>query len=99
MPKPATTCTASEDSSTDLSRREMLAGAGAGVAAFLLDAPRVRAQVPTPRTVVFSHTTVVTVDAVQEDVALAVEGDTIAAIGPTDPILKTYARADVYDGR
>ena len=39
------------------------------------------------------------VDAVQDDVALAVEGDTIAAIGPTDAILKTYPQAEVYDGR
>ena len=31
--------------------------------------------------------------------ALAVVGDTIAAIGPTDQILRTYANADVYDGR
>jgi cytosine/adenosine deaminase-related metal-dependent hydrolase len=32
-------------------------------------------------------------------VALAVVGDTTAAIGPTDQILRTYANADVYDGR
>src|SRR5206468_3866244 len=32
-------------------------------------------------------------------VALAVEGGKIAAIGPTDTILGTYANADVYDGR
>lgn len=30
--------------------------------------------------------------------ALAVEGDRIAAIGPTEQILKTYPNADVYDG-
>jgi len=51
------------------------------------------------RTVVFSHTTVVTVDAVHDDVALAVEGDKIMAIGPIDTILKTYPNAEVYDGR
>src|SRR5207302_2970015 len=28
-----------------------------------------------------------------------VRGDTIAAIGPTDQILKAYPDADVYDGR
>ena len=33
---------------------------------------------------VFANTTVVTVDGVQNDVALAVDGDVIAAIGPTD---------------
>ena len=35
----------------------------------------------------------------QNDVALAVAGDTIAAIGPTDQILKKYPNAEVYDGR
>jgi len=86
-------------STSNLTRRELIAGAGAGAAALLLDA-RVDAQAPsTARTVVFSHTTVVTVDAVQNDVALAVEGDKIAAIGPTDQIQRTYPRAEVYDGR
>ncbi len=47
----------------------------------------------------FAHTTVVTVDAVQNDVALAVEGDKITAIGPTDAILSTSPNAEVYDGR
>jgi len=32
-------------------------------------------------------------------VSLAVVGDKIAAIGPTDAVLKTYPDADVYDGR
>jgi cytosine/adenosine deaminase-related metal-dependent hydrolase len=32
-------------------------------------------------------------------VALAVDGDTIAAIGPTAAILKTYPQAEIYDGR
>src|SRR5205807_5375074 len=43
--------------------------------------------------------TVVTVDAVHDDAALAVVGDKIAAIGPTDPILATYPGAEIYDGR
>ena len=47
----------------------------------------------------FRNTTVVNPDAVQNDVALAVVGDNIAAIGPTDQILKSYPNADVYDGR
>jgi 5-methylthioadenosine/S-adenosylhomocysteine deaminase len=85
--------------STDLSRRELLAGVGAGAAALLLEQSGVQAQPASSRTVVFSHTTVVTVDVVRNDVALAVEGDTIVAIGPTDPILRSYPRADVYDGR
>ena len=48
---------------------------------------------------VFSHTTVVDANAVRDDVALAVEGDTIAAIGPTDEVLQAYPRAEVYVGR
>ena len=83
-------------STTDLSRRELLAGAGA--AALLLKQSGAQAQTPSSTTV-FSHTTVVTVDAVHNDVALAVQGDTIAAIGPTDQILNAYSRAEVYDGR
>ena len=35
----------------------------------------------------------------QNDVALAVDGGTIAAIGPTDQVVKAYPRAQVYDGR
>ena len=31
--------------------------------------------------------------------ALAVEGNVIAAIGPTDEVLKSYPQAEVYDGR
>ncbi|HYU77499.1 MAG TPA: amidohydrolase family protein, partial [Vicinamibacterales bacterium] len=57
------------------------------------------AQPTASKTVVFSHTTVVTVDVVHDDVSLAVVGDKIAAIGPTDAVLKTYPDADVYDGR
>jgi 5-methylthioadenosine/S-adenosylhomocysteine deaminase len=82
-----------------LSRRQLLAGAGIGAAALLLERGGVEAQAPPGTTVVFSHTTVVTVDAVRNDVALAVEGDKIAAIGPTDEILQRYPRAEVYDGR
>jgi cytosine/adenosine deaminase-related metal-dependent hydrolase len=83
-----------------LSRRELLAGAGVGAAALLLDPHEVLSQPASARSVVFTHTTVVTtVDAVQHDVALAVENDRIAAIGPTDDILKKYPQATVYDGR
>ena len=39
------------------------------------------------------------VDEVRHDVALAVVGNRIAAIGATDEILKQYPGADVYDGR
>ena len=51
------------------------------------------------RTTVFSHTTVINPDSVEHDVALAVEGNTIAAIGPTEQVLKTRPDADVYDAR
>ena len=86
-------------SPVSLTRRQLLAGASASAAALLVEPSGIQAQAPTSTTVVFSHTTVVTVDAVHNDVALAVEGDKIAAIGPTDQILRTYPRADVYDGR
>ena len=82
-----------------LSRRQLLAGAGASAAALLLEHRGLQAQTTPAKTVVFAHTTVVNVDAVQNDVALAVEGDRIAAIGPTDTILGTYPNAEVYDGR
>lgn len=87
---------------THLTRRDLLASAGASAAALLAERTRAgaqAAQAPTARVVVFAHVSVVTVDAVQDDVALAVEGDRIAAIGPTDDILKARRDADVYDGR
>ena len=83
----------------DISRRELLTAAGAGAAALWLEQRGVDAQTPSGRPVVFSHTTVVTVDAVQDDVALAVDAATIAAIGPTDAILQRYPNAEIYDGR
>ncbi len=86
-------------SSTHITRRELIAGAGAGAAALLLDPTGVQAQPTSGRAVVFTHTTVVTVDAVQHDVALAVDGGRIAAIGSTDDILRRYPQAEVYDGR
>lgn len=88
-----------------LTRRELLTGAGAGAAALLLDPAALEARVRSPRrrpqseTVVFANTTVVNPDAVQRGVALAVEGQRIVAIGPTDTVLASYPRADVYDGR
>ena len=83
----------------NISRRQLLAGAGAGAAALLLDKSGLQAQAPPGRTIVFSHTTVVNADAVQNDVALAAEGDRIVAIGPTDQVLEKYPGAGVYDGR
>jgi 5-methylthioadenosine/S-adenosylhomocysteine deaminase len=85
--------------SVRLSRRELLAGAGAGAAALVLEQSGLRAQAPRATTIVFSHVTVVNVDAVQDDVALVVEGDRIAAIGPTASVLEKYPGAEIYDGR
>jgi cytosine/adenosine deaminase-related metal-dependent hydrolase len=82
---------------TSLTRRQLLAGTGA--AALLLKQNGLRAQGAPGKTIVFTHTTVVTTDRVQDDVALAVEGDKIAAIGPTDQILQRYSNAETYDGR
>jgi 5-methylthioadenosine/S-adenosylhomocysteine deaminase len=93
--------------SLTLTRRELLAGAGAGAAALLLDETGSEAQAApaqaAPRRAagpyVFTHTTVANPDAIQNDVALAVENDRIAAIGPTDAVLARYPQAEVYDGR
>jgi len=79
----------------NLSRRQLLAGAGGA----LLQQSAGQADAAPRKTVIFSHTTVVSVETVHNDVALAVEDDKISAIGPTDTILKTYPDADVYDGR
>src|SRR5207247_1611271 len=88
--------------SVNLTRRQLIAGAGAGAAALLLEQSGLEAQAQATTSsgpVVFSHTTVVTVDAVHDDVALAVEGDKIVAIDATDAILKRYPNAEIYDGR
>jgi 5-methylthioadenosine/S-adenosylhomocysteine deaminase len=100
MPRSAVHRSSSSQSrhrSGSLTRRELLAGAGA--AALLLEQRGLQGQAAPGRTVVFSHTTIVTVDAVHDDVALTVEGDTIVSIGPTDAILQRYPNAEVYDGR
>jgi cytosine/adenosine deaminase-related metal-dependent hydrolase len=85
--------------STDLTRRQLLAGASAGAAALLLDPHGAPAQPASNRAIVFTNTTVVNPDTVQHDVALAVTGDRIAAIGPAGTVLRSYPNADVYDGR
>jgi 5-methylthioadenosine/S-adenosylhomocysteine deaminase len=85
--------------SVPLSRRQLLARAGTGAAALLLERSGLDAQPGSGRPIVFSHTTVVTIDRVQDDVALAVNGDHIAAIGATDQILRNYPGAEVYEGR
>lgn len=118
MSDPTPLTPANRRAGAPLTRRELLAGAGAGATALLLDgAPlsaatgeatgvdRAVATGPSPATrpqnatVVFTHTTVANPDSVRDDVALAVEGQRIVAIGPTDEVLSTYPRAETYDGR
>ena len=82
-----------------LTRRELLAGAGASAASLFLDGRDRQPQTPAAPTTIFTHTTIANADAVQHDVALAVQRDTIAAIGPTEQILAAHPRAEVYDGR
>src|SRR5438093_3028861 len=83
----------------NISRRQLITGAGAGAAALLLEQRGVQAQAAPGRTIVFAHTTVVTVDAVHDDVALAVQGDKLVAIGSTDAVMRAYSNAGIYDGR
>jgi cytosine/adenosine deaminase-related metal-dependent hydrolase len=103
MPTPTSQRPASSSAparrSIELTRRQLLAGAGVGAAALLLEQRGLQGQGPPSTTVVFTHTTVVNADAVQDDVAVAIDGDVIGAIGPTDAILERYPRAEVYDGR
>lgn len=85
-------------------RRTLLLGAGAALGAGLLPQIGAVAQTSSAETpaTVFTHTTVVTNDPERRtllDVALAVQGDRIAAIGDTDEVLKSFPQAEVYDGR
>ena len=85
-------------SAPTLNRRELLATAGAGAATLLFDGGDAQAQ-PGAAGVVFAHVDVANPDLVQRDVALAVAGGRITAIGPTDEVLAKFPRAEVYDGR
>lgn len=90
-----------------LSRRSLLTGAAVVAGASLLPSNNRSLFAQTTGaassgTVVFTHTTVVTNDAERRtllDVALAVQGDRIAAIGDTDQILAQFPGAEIYDGR
>src|ERR1044071_5387515 len=82
-----------------ISRRELLGGAGAVAAALIVEPRMLGAQPNAPRAIVFRNTTVVNADLAQNGVALAIVGAKIAAIGPSDQILKNYPNADVIDGR
>ena len=86
-----------------LSRRSLLAGAGAALGASMLSTDNLLAQnsATAAQSVVFTHTTVITNDAQRRtlrDVALAVQGDRIAAIGDTDTVLAQFPDAEIYDG-
>ncbi len=86
-----------------LSRRSLLAGAGAALGASMLSTEKLLAQnsATAAQSVVFTHTTVVTNDAQRRtlrDVALAIQGDRIAAIGDTDTVLAQFPDAEIYDG-
>jgi 5-methylthioadenosine/S-adenosylhomocysteine deaminase len=83
--------------SLSVSRRQLLAGAGVGAAALLMDQSAAGA-VPADA-VVFTHTKLVNPGSVRDDVALAVQGGKIAAIGATEAIRQAYHNAQVYDGR
>lgn len=98
--------------SSSLTRRQLIGLAGAAAGVGLLPgaaaaAPRAAAGTATSPAagsgpVVFTHTTVVTNDAegrTLRDVALAVQGDRIAAIGETDEVLRRFPGAEVHDGR
>ena len=90
-----------------LSRRTLLAGAAVAAGASLLPLSHNQSQAQTAAapsgsgTVVFTNTTVVSNDAERRtllNVALAVQGDRIAAIGDTNEILAQFPGAEIYDG-
>ncbi|MGE3191376.1 MAG: amidohydrolase family protein, partial [Vicinamibacterales bacterium] len=98
MSSPTVSPNTSPHAGPTLNRRELLAGAGAGAAALLLEAGGVGAQ-PAPGAVVFTHATVVNADTVMDDAALVVDGNRIVAIGPNDEVVRAYPRATPYEAR
>src|SRR5581483_7687063 len=84
----------------EITRRELIAGATAGAAAMFVPLQPQRPTSPATATAtVFSNAMVINPDAVQEDVSVAVQGDTIVAIGPNDAIARRYPNATTYDAR
>lgn len=90
----------------NLTRRQLLKRTGAALGAgLLIPQPASFAAVRSfteNNTIVFSHTTIITGDANRaalKDVALAIKDKVIAAIGPTDSVLKQFPDAEVIDGR
>ena len=92
-----------KDSSPQITRRQLLAGAGTLAGSSLLPASQLLAQQSDSLdTTVFTNTSVVTNDPERRtllNTALAVQNDVIAAIGETDEILARFPNAQVYDGR
>jgi 5-methylthioadenosine/S-adenosylhomocysteine deaminase len=84
--------------SIDVNRRQLLAGAGVGTAALMLQQGGVEAAA-SERPVVFTRTTIANANVTRDDMALAVVDDKIAAIGPTNTVLPNYPNAEIYDGR
>ncbi len=82
-----------------VSRRDLLAGAGVGAAAMMLAQNGAQAQPAAGRPVIFARTTIANPDAVLDDAALAVVAGRIAAIGPSDAVMRQYPDAEIYDGR
>ncbi len=98
-----------------ITRREMLTTAGAALGAGLLVPDRLAASISGPDVrdirervapregdVVFTNTTVVTGDpnrAELRNVAIAISGSTIAALGPTDDVVRQFQGAELIDGR
>ncbi|MFN3162652.1 MAG: amidohydrolase family protein [Pseudohongiellaceae bacterium] len=90
-------------SPTSLTRRELLAGAGAALGASLVPGGQLFAQNTSGNDngVVFTNTTVVSNDAERRtfrNVALAVQDGAIAAIGDSAELLSRFPNAEVIDG-
>lgn len=81
-----------------LNRREMLAAAGIGAAAFAASAPAMAAG-GSQRPILFTHIGILIGDRVREDAALLVVGDRIAAIDGTDALRAAHPDAEIHDGR
>lgn len=84
--------------SGSLNRRDLLVLAGTSSLALAATGAKAAAS-PPGRPIVFAHIGILVGDKIIEDAALAVVGDSIAAIGETDALLKTHGNADIYDGR
>ncbi len=82
-----------------INRRQLLAGAGVGAAALLLDACAAPAPPTATRGVIFRNITVINPDFVLDNVSVAIAGDRIAAIGATDQVMRDHPDAEIYEGQ